>query len=61
MAIFQKRHYEVIAQALRENKPTADYTPTMLDVQESLQRLFAADNPRFDELKFHKAIGWGRV
>ena len=44
MSKFQRRHYEVFALALAENKCSLDY--------EVLCEIFEADNPRFNSNRF---------
>lgn len=48
MSKFQRRHYEVFALALAENKHALDYT--------TLCKIFKADNPRFDSKRFSDRI-----
>lgn len=60
MAMFSKRHYEVIAGVIRVER---DYRRerdilkggAVLAVQKELARIFTADNPRFDADRFNKA------
>lgn len=52
MAMFSKRHYEVVANVLSVSK---DERLTILGLQALLTRMFTADNPRFDAERFNKA------
>jgi hypothetical protein len=57
-AIFNKRHYEAIAEALNEAR---DGNPLdLLDFNvlvEALANLFSRDDPRFDRKRFEDACG----
>ena len=51
---FQQRHYEAIADALRELRQR-DSVVWPYGVVAQLVRLFEADNPRFDRERFERA------
>lgn len=61
---FQKRHYEQIAQVLRETRPENDgevglYMDNMRQWEttaHAMIKLFVQDNPKFDMDRFIKAI-----
>jgi hypothetical protein len=69
MSNFTKRHYEAIAQVLTTTKAALSYelkteeekevARIVLEMLEnSLMKMFAQDNDRFDCRKFKRAIGW---
>lgn len=60
MPKFQKRHYEVVARALREVRSTPYGTDisskAVLDLTEdALMEVFKSDNPNFDRTRFKEA------
>jgi hypothetical protein len=64
---FSRRHYVAIASALRRGHairatlqdPNYEDSRTEADIiLENLIWAFKIDNPRFDEAKFRKAVGW---
>ena len=66
--MFQQRHFEVIAQAIQDEKRSYQhlvpasaehYTNTLQSFAESLATLFARDNPRFDRDRFLRACQVG--
>jgi hypothetical protein len=48
--MFNKRHYELFATALK-------HAPTLSDFVEDMCVIFRNDNPKFDEKRFRKACG----
>lgn len=63
MAMFSKRHYEVVAKAIRDVQTSTgndirnhDHTAVVLDtLRYKLVCIFHSDNPRFDAERFNKA------
>jgi hypothetical protein len=56
MPMFTKRHYEAIAQVLRDADRPADQLPVrMAYVATKLADVFANDNPFFDRERFLRA------
>lgn len=57
--MFTRQHYKAIAEIIREAKEDwRGGTPTELvlgTIEERLDSLFAADNPRFDSCRFRDA------
>lgn len=54
--IFQKRHYERIAETLK-NFSHEHSTETTAFIATDFARAFKDDNPQFDESRFFKAVG----
>lgn len=48
---YKKRHYEEIADVLRTSADKSE-------VNQRLENMFAADNPRFDRNRFRQAAGY---
>jgi hypothetical protein len=53
--LFQQRHYEKIAEVIRESKDCHEMTVD--EFASVLAEMFAADNPNFKRLTFYKACG----
>ncbi len=58
-----RKHYRVIAAALRKNRPAEDSNaldvemPYFEGIVRDIAEAMAVDNPRFDLVKFNKACG----
>ena len=58
MAIFQRRHYQAIAEVLQECHrlaPDPYSARTVYDVKQSLAQMLSRDNPDFSRERFLKA------
>ena len=53
-AIFQRRHYEVLAKLIGETQ--ADNLNSFIPMVVPISNLLAADNPNFDQNRFRDAI-----
>lgn len=58
--LFQKRHYELFADLLREAKQVQSHQPASGErvierLQDSMIQVMQADNPRFNAAKFKEA------
>lgn len=57
MPDFQRRHYELIARALRDDRPTDLFSATeYARVVDRLIQLFERDNLNFDRRRFESAV-----
>jgi len=57
MTKFQKRHYELIAEAIKRAIDTHHVSIETAHILDKLSNLFASDNPEFDRERFITACG----
>jgi hypothetical protein len=53
-----RRDYQALAEVIREVAATGGDEGTLLAVAERIARVFAADHPAFDPVKFYTACGF---
>lgn len=60
MATFSKRHYEKLAEALCNAKPTIDYFKQQewSRITGHIAAMLASDNPKFDLERFAERASW---